>query len=55
MSELFTVKELAAKLKVSTQFIYQLEQKGKLQGIRIGGNLRFSGEAINEMLRKGCK
>ena len=54
MSELYTVKELAAKLKVSTQFIYQLEQKGKLKGVRIGDTLRFTADAVQQLL-KGTK
>ncbi len=51
MPEFFTAKQVAEKLKLSELTVRRLEKAGKLQGVRIGDSLRFSGEAVEQLLR----
>lgn len=49
---MFTVKELAQFLKVSTVTIYRLTESKKISFRKIGGQLRFTKKDIAEYL--GC-
>jgi len=44
MDEFYTVKELASKLKVSDQQIYNLIKEGKISPIYVGEAIRISNE-----------
>jgi PTS system nitrogen regulatory IIA component len=45
-----TVAEVAAILKLSESTIYKYAEKGKIQSIKIGSNLRFTEEQIQQFL-----
>ena len=45
---LINVRFVAARLGVSPASVYKLVQRGELRGMRIGGTLRFSPQAIDE-------
>ncbi len=56
---LLTVKETAAKLKVTTRYVYKLIQKGELEVIKLGTNNRIEEGELrryidNNRLRKGA-
>ncbi len=42
MNELFTVKEISQKLKVTEQCVYEWIYKGKLKALKIGGVVRIT-------------
>ena len=44
----YTIKELAALWRCSTDVIYDLLRSGKLHGFKIGGGWRISDEARRE-------
>ena len=44
--KVYTVKEAAAKLKVSESLVRQLARSGKLQCIKVGRSWRFTQTAI---------
>jgi excisionase family DNA binding protein len=48
--QLFTVKELAAYLKVSTVTIYRLTESKKIGFRKVGGQLRFTKSDIAKYL-----
>lgn len=48
MVEWLTLKEIAAELKVSYQFVYRRVQAGVLQYTRIGTNIRVKREWLDE-------
>lgn len=50
---MFTVKEIAAYLRVSTVTIYRLTGSKKINFRKIGGQLRFTKKDIAEYL--GCE
>jgi excisionase family DNA binding protein len=46
----YTVDEVAEKLKVSRRVILEENRKGKLRGVGVGKNIRFSETALKEYL-----
>jgi len=48
---LWTAKEVAAYLKVSTSWVYMHAEAGTLPSVRIGGLRRFDPEAIRAYAR----
>lgn len=55
--ELFTVKEVASRLKMSESLVYQLVEQGRLACHRVGqgrGRIRISEEDLAEYLA-GCR
>ena len=54
-NELFTIKEMAAKLKISPRSIYRLEDSGKLpKSIKIGASRRWIAKVVDEWFDAGC-
>ncbi len=49
-NEFLTIEELAALLKVSPRTIRRIIKRNELPAIRIGRQLRFRRESINEWL-----
>ena len=49
--ELFTVEELAKKLKVERRFVYMHAKRGNLPCHRIGRTIRFTKGDFSEILR----
>ena len=59
LSSVFTIEDLAKYLKISKSTLYQLAQRGKLPGVKVGRHWRFHREAIDTWLkghiqRRGC-
>lgn len=50
MSNILTVKQLAAYLKMASVTIYRLAARGELPGTKVGGQWRFHKQAIDEWL-----
>jgi excisionase family DNA binding protein len=50
-NEFLTIDELAGMLKISTRTIRRILKRGDLPAIRIGRQLRFNREAVNEWLK----
>ena len=48
----FTVKEVAAYLRVHTSTVYRLVRANQLPGFRIGSDWRFNIETIKKWVRK---
>ena len=48
--KVYTVREAAAKLKVSDRLVRTLARSGKLQGIKVGRSWRFTQAAIEAYL-----
>ena len=51
--DIFTVEEVAHRLKVSPKTIYRYCNNGKLDFIRVGGNIRIEREALLKLIREG--
>ena len=51
-SEVMTIDELGAYLKISTSTLYKLAQEGELPGQKIGKRWRFHKGAIDDWLRQ---
>jgi excisionase family DNA binding protein len=49
---LWTVKEVAAYLRVSTSMVYQRANTGELPHLKVGALLRFRRSEIDEYLRR---
>jgi excisionase family DNA binding protein len=47
---LLTVREVSARLGVSTALVYKLCERDELRSLRIGGALRFQEEAVQSFL-----
>jgi excisionase family DNA binding protein len=47
---LLTVRQVAARLGISTALVYRLSEKQKLQSVRIGGAIRFHETAVQSFL-----
>lgn len=47
---LWTVREVAAYLRVSTATIYNLVSRGKLPAVRFGASIRFDADAIRRLV-----
>ena len=52
-SQVMTLDELAAYLKISKSTIYKLAQNGRLPGQKIGKQWRFAKQAIDNWLAEG--
>ena len=50
LEPLFTIKDLAAYLQVSTTTVYRLIKDGALTGTRIGQSLRFTRKNVLDLL-----
>lgn len=49
-SEVLTIEELAAYLKIAKSTLYKLAQDGKLPGQKVGKHWRFRKAAIDQWL-----
>ena len=54
-SQIMTVDEVAAYLKLSKITVYKLTQKGEIPGFRIGSSWRYNKDVIDEIARVGTK
>ena len=52
LEPLFTIKDLAAYLQVSTTTVYRLIKDGALTGTRIGQSLRFTRKNVEGLLER---
>jgi excisionase family DNA binding protein len=48
-TELLTIKEFSRIVKIAPKTLYRLASSGKIPCIRIGRNVRFSPDMIDEM------
>ncbi|MEE8723290.1 MAG: helix-turn-helix domain-containing protein [Atopobiaceae bacterium] len=53
LEPLFSIKEVAAYLQVSTSTVYRLIRDGALRGVRVGQSQRFTRGNIQDFL-EGC-
>jgi excisionase family DNA binding protein len=53
LEPLYSIKEVAAYLQVSTTTVYRLIRDGALRGVRVGQSVRFTRGNIQEFL-EGC-
>lgn len=51
MSELLTLDELAAFLKVSRDTVYRMAQRGIIPGVKVGSQWRFAQAEVMEELK----
>ncbi len=49
--EIYTIKEMSEHLRVHRATIYRLLRQGRLPGLRVGGDWRFSRAAIEQWER----
>ena len=54
MEQLVTVKQAAATLSVSPEFLKKLRRQGRLQVVRIGRAVRLSEHEIERLCREGA-
>jgi excisionase family DNA binding protein len=55
MIELLTVRELAARMKISRRHIWKLHSSGRLPGaVRLGRSVRWRASDVDEWDRLGC-
>lgn len=55
MIELLTVREVAARLKVSTRQVFKLTRSRQLPPpVKVGGSTRWRSTDIVEFIQKGC-
>lgn len=52
-TQVMTLEELAAYLKISKSTLYKLSQEGRLPGQKIGKQWRFGKQAIDQWLAEG--
>jgi len=52
MEELFTLQEVAVKLKLSASTLYRYVENGIIQHQKIGRKIRFTNANINDFLTK---
>jgi excisionase family DNA binding protein len=50
--EIFTIKELAAYLKLAEKTAYRLASDGKLPGFKVGGAWRFRKAEIDRWIKQ---
>jgi len=50
---LLTIKEFAKIVKIAPKTLYRLASTGKIPCIRIGRNIRFSPDMIDQMRQRG--
>ena len=48
--EIFTIKEVAAYLKLAEKTAYRLSSEGKLPGFKVGGSWRFRKSEIDRWI-----
>jgi excisionase family DNA binding protein len=51
--ELLTIKEFSKIVKIASKTLYRLASQGKIPCIRIGRNIRFSPDMIDQMRQEG--
>jgi excisionase family DNA binding protein len=54
-TKLLTLEELAQMLRLNPQTVYRLAQKGKIEGIKVGGSWRFDADSLIAALRRTSK
>lgn len=54
-AKLMTVRQVADRLGVSADTIYQWSYLGKLPKVKLGHRLRFDSEVIEKVAREGFK
>jgi excisionase family DNA binding protein len=52
VDQVLTAEEVAKLLKLSTKTVFRLAKQGKIPAFRVGADLRFKREAIEELMRK---
>lgn len=52
MSEILTVREVAALLKINEKTAYKLAAKGEIPGFKVGGSWRFDRGEIESWIRR---
>lgn len=52
MSEILTVREVAALLKINEKTAYKLAGKGEIPGFKVGGSWRFDLKEIENWIRR---
>jgi excisionase family DNA binding protein len=50
MDELFTIREIAERLKISVSSLYRDVEQGRFPHVKIGSNIRFTDEHIAAFL-----
>lgn len=50
-SKLLTLKEVAAKLAISSRSAWSLTNAGKIPAVRIGRSVRYTEQAINDFIQ----
>ena len=50
MDELYTIREVAEKLKISVSSVYRYVESGRFPHIKLGTNIRFSRDHISAFL-----
>ena len=50
--EIFTIKEVAAYLKLAEKTAYRLASEGKLPGFKVGGSWRFRKSEVDAWIKK---
>jgi len=55
MDELYTIREVAEKLKISVSSVYRYVENGNFPHRKIGSNIRFTRENIETFLSKPQK
>lgn len=53
--ELLTIKEFSKIVKVAPKTLYRLASQGKIPCIRIGRNIRFNTDMIDQMRQGGSE
>lgn len=49
--EYFTVQEVADRLKVTRQAVYDWIKEGRLRAVKVGNRTRIPGSAVDEFVR----
>jgi excisionase family DNA binding protein len=52
MSEILTVREVAALLKINEKTAYKLAAKGKIPSFKVGGSWRFDKGEIESWIKR---
>ncbi|BFU90921.1 MAG: hypothetical protein NTAFB01_21080 [Nitrospira sp.] len=52
MSQLLVVREVAAKLRLSSGTVYRLAKSGQLPCLKLGGALRFDADILKKFFEK---